>query len=104
MKKILIKLLTFFGAASSCSNQRPGRFVNTIIVLALLLAPGMVLAGKYIASKGKPVENQFIVVFKDDAVSQSNRAAKLDELAAANNGSVLRVYDEVLNGGAVTTE
>jgi serine protease len=71
------------------------------ILWVLTLLPLSAMAGQYIPSKGKPVENQFIVVFKDGSVSRSNRQAKLEELATANNGGVLRVYDSVLNGGSV---
>jgi subtilisin family serine protease len=71
------------------------------ILWVLTLLPLSAMAGQYIPSKGKPVENQFIVVFKDGFVSRSNRQAKLEELATANNGGVLRVYDSVLNGGSV---
>ena len=71
------------------------------ILWVLTLLPLSAMAGQYIPSKGKPVENQFIVVFKDGSVSRSNRQAKLEELATANNGGVIRVYDSVLNGGSV---
>jgi subtilisin family serine protease len=71
------------------------------IFWVLSLLPLSAVAGQYIPSKGKPIENQFIVVFKDSSLTRSNRQAKLEELVQANNGAVLRVYDSVLNGGSV---
>ncbi len=69
-----------------------------IFILSILTTPSS-FAGRYIASDSIPVENQFIVVLKDDAPSVQARKALLQNLATQHEAKLLRTYSRALNGG-----
>lgn len=71
-----------------------------IFILSILTTPSS-FAGQYIASDGIPVENQFIVVLKDDAPSTQARKALLENLATQHGAKLLRTYSRALNGGVM---
>lgn len=61
----------------------------------------LVHAGRYVASTGIPVENQFIVVLKDEAPSVHAREALLLNLASQHGAELARTYHSALNGGVM---
>jgi subtilisin family serine protease len=61
----------------------------------------LVQAGRYVASTGIPVENQFIVVLKDEVPSVHAREALLHNLASQHSAELARTYNSALNGGVM---
>lgn len=74
--------------------------VNTVITLSVLtVAPSF--AGQYLPTTGIPIEDQFIVVLKDDVPALHARQVLLRNLAQQHGAEVRRVYGAALNGGAM---
>lgn len=71
------------------------------IFILSFLTTQLVQAGRYIASTGIPVENQFIVVLKDEAPSVQLRKALLHNLASQHGAELARTYHSALNGGVM---
>ncbi|MBA3757179.1 MAG: S8 family peptidase [Nitrosomonas sp.] len=71
-----------------------------IFLLSILTIPPS-LAGQYIASDGIPVENQFIVVLKDDVPSVHAREGLLQNLASQHGARHTQTYIKALNGGVM---
>lgn len=71
------------------------------IGVVFLLSASPIYAEKYFASDVIPVENQFIVVLKDDAPSLEARQAALKHLAAQHGTEHVSTYSVVLNGGVM---
>ncbi|NBQ69760.1 MAG: hypothetical protein EBU46_13420 [Nitrosomonadaceae bacterium] len=70
------------------------------ILILSIFATEAVHAGRYIASGGIPVEDQFIVVLKDEAPSVQAREALLLNLASQHQAKLTRTYHSALNGGS----
>lgn len=58
-------------------------------------------AGQYFTSSGIPVENQYIVVLKDEVPSVQAREALLQNFATQHGGELIRTYVVALNGGVI---
>ena len=58
-------------------------------------------AGQYLTSSGIPVENQYIVVLKDEVPSVQVREALLQNFATQHGGELIRTYVVALNGGVI---
>ena len=58
-------------------------------------------AGQYLTSSGIPVENQYIVVLKDEVPSLQAREALLQNFATQHGGELIRTYVVALNGGVI---
>ena len=71
------------------------------IFILSFFAAQLVYAGRYVASTGIPVENQFIVVLKDEAPSIHAREALLRNLASQHGAELARTYHSALNGGVM---
>jgi hypothetical protein len=50
---------------------------------------------------GKPIANQYIVVFEDKAVGRNGVAAAAQALARAHGGEIIHIYEHALKGFAV---
>lgn len=74
-------------------------FIGSLVITISILSP--VFAGQYIPSNGIPVENQFIVVLKDDVPSVQAREALLQNFATQHGGELIRTYIVALNGGVL---
>lgn len=72
----------------------------TILILSIL-ATQTVYAGRFIASTGIPIENQFIVVLKDELPSFHARESLLQNLASHHDGKLTHTYQSALNGGVM---
>lgn len=58
-------------------------------------------SGQYFASSGIPVENQYIVVLKDEVPSVQAREALLQNFATQHGGELIRTFTVALNGGVM---
>lgn len=70
-----------------------------LIVAFAITSPAF--AGKYIPSNGIPVEDQYIVVLKDEMPSVQAREALLQNFATQHGGELIRTYVAALNGGVI---
>lgn len=70
-----------------------------LIVAISITSPAF--AGKYIPSNGIPVEDQYIVVLKDETPSVQAREALLQNFATQHGGELIRTYVAALNGGVI---
>lgn len=70
-----------------------------LIVAFAITSP--TFAGKYIPSNGIPVEDQYIVVLKDETPSVQAREALLQNFATQHGGELIRTYVAALNGGVI---
>ncbi len=73
--------------------------ILSLIVAFAITSPAF--AGKYIPSNGIPVEDQYIVVLKDEMPSVQAREALLQNFAAQHGGELIRTYVAALNGGVI---
>jgi len=71
------------------------------LLAALVALPSVLFAGEFIPADGPPVQDQYIVVLKDDMPSVEAREAQLRSLAAKHSGVVKGAFRRVLNGGVV---
>ena len=75
----------------------------TISLFVSFLVVSLSFAGNFIPSSGIPVENQYIVVLKEEGETPSAKAreALLKNLATQHGAQLARTYDAVLNGGVM---
>ena len=73
--------------------------ILSLIVAFAITSPAF--AGKYIPSNGIPVEDQYIVVLKDEMPSVQAREALLQNFATQHGGELIRTYVAALNGGVI---
>ncbi len=73
--------------------------ILTLIVAISITSPAF--AVKYIPANGIPVEDQYIVVLKDETPSVQAREALLQNFAAQHGGKLIRTYVAALNGGVI---
>ena len=71
------------------------------IFILSFFATELVYAGRYVASTGIPVENQYIVVLKNEVPSVHAREALLLNLASQHGAEIARTYHSALNGGVM---
>lgn len=71
------------------------------IFILSFFAAQLVQAGRYVTSTGIPVENQFIVVLKDEVPSVHAREVLLHKLASQHGAELARTYHSALNGGVM---
>ncbi len=70
-----------------------------LIVASSITSPAF--ADKYIPSNGIPVEDQYIIVLKDETPSVQAREALLQNFATQHGGELIRTYVAALNGGVI---
>lgn len=70
-----------------------------LVIAFAIISPAF--AGKYIPANGIPVEDQYIVVLKDETPSVQAREALLQNFAAQHGGELIRTYVAALNGGVI---
>jgi subtilisin family serine protease len=70
-----------------------------LIVASSITSPAF--AGQYIPSNGIPVEDQYIIVLKDETPSVQAREALLQNFATQHGGELIRTYVVALNGGVI---
>ncbi len=71
----------------------------SLVLTIPILSPAF--AGQYFAASGIPVENQYIVVLKDEVPSVQAREALLQNFAVQHGGELIRTYTVALNGGVM---
>lgn len=71
----------------------------SLVLATPILSPAF--AGQYFTASGIPVENQYIVVLKDDVPSVQAREALLQNFAVQHGGELIRTYAVALNGGVM---
>ena len=71
----------------------------SVVLLSITTSP--VWAGKFVSTEGVPVNDSYIVVFKNNHQSLADRVNHAKEIASLHNAKVKDVFDKILNGAVL---